>query len=256
MRTPFFLISTAVAVVVFGGASLSADRVRLRSGQTVDGSFMSADVRVVRLLLANGSIAEFAVDSVTAVEFSARKAPTRAAAPDPSKVPPPTTIPTGTVLNVRLTQGIDVDAAQTGMTFKSVLDDPVMIDGAVVLPRGSAIVLQAVKVEQAGKMKGSDKITLKANSIAFGGRQYQVVTTYVESKGSGEGKKTARKVGGGAGLGAVVGGIAGGGTGAAIGAVAGGATGAIVASQGTEHLKLAAETRLQFTLNAAVTVQP
>src|SRR5437867_1593042 len=70
MRTPFFLFSTAVAVVVFGGASISADRVRLRSGQTVDGSFMSADVRVVRLLLANGSIAEFAVDSVSAVEFS------------------------------------------------------------------------------------------------------------------------------------------------------------------------------------------
>ena len=116
--------------------------------------------------------------------------------------------------------------------------------------------LQAAKVEQAGKMKGADKITLKANSIAFGGRQYEIVTTYVESKGSGEGKKTARKVAGGAGLGAIVGGIAGGGTGAAIGAAAGAATGAIMASQGTEHLKLDAETRLQFTLNAAVTVRP
>ena len=54
----------------------------------------------------------------------------------------------------------------------------------------------------------------------------------------------------------MIGGIAGGGTGAAIGAVAGGATGAVVASQGTASLKLPAETRLQFTLNAAVTVQP
>ena len=81
------------------------------------------------------------------------------------------------------------------------------------------------------------------------------MTTVVESKGGGEGKKTTRKVAGGAGLGAAIGGIAGGGAGAAIGAVAGGATGAIVASQGTESLKIAAETRLQFTLNAAVTVQ-
>jgi hypothetical protein len=125
----------------------------------------------------------------------------------------------------------------------------------VVVPRGSAVVLQAVKVEQAGDFKGADKITLKANSVAFGGRRYETATTYVESKGSGEGKKTARKVGGGAGLGAIVGGIAGGGTGAAIGAAAGAATGAVVASQGTEHLKLDAETRLQFTLNAAVTVR-
>ena len=94
------------------------------------------------------------------------------------------------MLSVRLTQAIEVDAAQTGMTFKSLLDDPVMIGGQVVVPRGAAVALQAAKVEQAGKMKGADKITLKANSVSFGGRQYQIVTTYVESKGSGEGKKT------------------------------------------------------------------
>ena len=255
MRTPFFAFSTLAAVVAVGGASLSADQVRLRSGQAVTGSFMSADVKVVRLLLDNGRIAEFPVGDVSAVEFTPRKAPP-APAPDPARTPPPVTVPTGTVLSVRLTQAIDVDAAQTGMTFKSVLDDPVMIGGQVVIPRGAAVALQAANVEQAGKMKGADKITLKANSIAMGGRKYEIATTYVESKGSGEGKKTARKVGGGAGLGAIVGGIAGGGTGAAIGAAAGAATGAIVASQGTEHLKLEAETRLQFTLNAAVTVQP
>jgi hypothetical protein len=126
----------------------------------------------------------------------------------------------------------------------------------VVVPRNTALVLQVAKVEQAGKMKGADRIVLKANSMSFGGRKYEIVTTQVEQKGSGEGKKTARKVGGGAGLGAAIGGIAGGGQGAAIGALAGAATGAIMASQGTEHLKLPAETRLQFQLSAAVTVQP
>jgi hypothetical protein len=251
----FFVAGVTMALI--GGATLSADRVRLRSGQSVDGSFMSADAKIVRLLLANGSIAEFPVDDVGAVEFSARKAPPAAAAtPDPARKPPPITIPQGTLLNVRLTEAIDIDAAQSGMMFKSLLDDPVMLDGKVTLPRGAAVTLQAVKVEQAGKFKGSDNITLKANSVALGGRHYDIVTTQVEQKGSGEGKKTARKVGGGAGLGAIVGGIAGGGTGAAIGAAAGAATGAVVASQGTEHLKLPAETRLQFALSAAVKVQP
>ena len=61
---------------------------------------------------------------------------------------------------------------------------------------------------------------------------------------------------GGAGLGAVIGGIAGGGTGAAIGAVAGAATGAIMSNSGTEHLKIPAETRLQFKLDSAATVRP
>jgi hypothetical protein len=248
--------SLLVAVAILGSSAvLSADRIRLRSGKSVDGSFLGADVKTVRVLLANGSVAQFPVEDVAAVEFSERKAPPPPP-PDPAKAPAPVTLPAGTMLNVRLTQAIDVDAAQLGGVYKSLLDDPVMIGGKVVVPRGAMVMLQAVKVEQAGKMKGSDNITLKANSLAFGGNKYEIVTTQVESKGGGEGKKTARKVGGGAGLGAIVGGIAGGGTGAAIGAAAGAATGAIVASQGTEHLQLAAETRIQFSLSAAVTVRP
>ena len=254
MRKQLFVCAIATALLA-GGASLSADKVKLRSGQSVEGSFMSADVKVIRVLLANGRIAEFAVDDVAGVEFSPRKAPPPPA-PDPAKAPAPITLPAQTVLNVRLTQAIEVDAAQAGAKFKSLLDDPVMIGGKVIVPRGAAVELQAANVEQAGKMKGADKITLKANSLSYGGRRYDIVTSYVEQKGKGEGKKTARKVGGGAGLGAIVGGIAGGGTGAAIGAAAGAATGAIMSSQGTEHLSLPAETRLQFALTAAVTVQP
>jgi hypothetical protein len=159
MRIPFLLLATATLVTA-GVASLSADRVKLRSGQTVSGSFMSADVKVVRLLLDNGRIAEFPVDEVGSVEFTPRKSPP-APAPDPAKTPPPVTVPTGTVLSVRLTQAIEVDAAQAGQKFKSVLDDPVMLGGVVVLARGAAVVLQAAKVEQAGAMKGADKIALK-----------------------------------------------------------------------------------------------
>jgi hypothetical protein len=250
-----FMSLTLALAVAAGSAVLSADRIKLRSGRSIDGSFLGADAKSVRLLLSNGTIAEFPVDDVSTVEFSTRKSPPQPT-PDPSRAPSPVTIPVGTLLNVRLVEALDVDAARTGITVKSLLDDPLMIGGAVIVPRGSVVVLQAIKVEQAGKMKGADKITLKANSIAFGGRKYEIVTTAVESKGGGEGKKTTRKVAGGAGLGAVIGGIAGGGSGAAIGAVAGGATGAIISSQGTEHLTLEAETRLQFSLNAAVTVQP
>jgi hypothetical protein len=249
-----FCTSLAVAIVM-AGASLSADRVRLRSGQNVEGNFLSADGQIVRLLLANGKIAEFKVGDVSALEFSARQAPPPPA-PDPAKASPPVQIPQGTVLSVRLTQDIDVDSAHAGATFKSVLDDPVMINGKVVIPRNAQVTLQAAKVEQAGSMKGADKITLKANYLSFGGNRYDIVTAYVEQKGAGEGKKTARKVGAGAGLGALVGGLAGGGTGVAIGAAVGAAGGAIMSSQGTEHLKIPAETRLQFSLSSAVTVRP
>ncbi len=253
------LLSIAI-VVIAAGASLSADRVRLRSGKVVEGMFIGADSKTVRVLLDSGSVSEIPIEDAVAVEFSARKptpspTPSPSPSPRPAAAPKPVTVPAGTALNVRLTQAIDVDVSQAGQTFKAIVDDPVMIGGSVVIPRGASAAVQAVQVQQSGKMKGSDKISLKINSIGFGGRVYEVVTGYVEAKGSGEGKRTARKVGGGAGLGAIVGGIAGGGQGAAIGAAVGGVTGAAVASGGEEHLKLAAETRLQFQLTAAVNIQ-
>jgi outer membrane lipoprotein SlyB len=261
----------AALIVVVASASLFADRVRLRSGKVVDGMFIGGDSKNVRILLDDGIVSEVPLAEAVAVEFSSRKPPpsappaapaapakTAAAAPAKAAAPAPrpaVTVPAGTPVNVLLAQAIDVDLSQAGQRFKAVVDDPVMIGGSIVIPRGASATLQAVQVGQSGQMKGSDKITLKLNTITFGGMVYEVTSAYVESKGKGEGKKTARKVGGGAGLGAIVGGIAGGGQGAAIGAVVGGVGGAAVASGGEEHLKLPAETRLQFQLTQAVNIR-
>jgi hypothetical protein len=251
----------AVVCVVAASATLSADRVRTRSGKVVEGIFIGGDSKTVRVLLDNGTVSEIRLEDATVVEFSARKppppaTPAPASAPSaPAAAPKTVVVPAGTTVNIRLTTGIDVDASQAGQTFKAVVDDPVMLGGSIVIPRGASAVVQAVQVQQSGKMKGSDKISLKMNSIGFGGMVYEVATGYVETKGKGEGKRTTRKIGGGAGLGAIVGGIAGGGEGAAIGAAIGGVTGAAVAAGGEEHLKLPAETRLQFHLTSAVKVR-
>jgi len=250
-------IGVALAVAT---ATLSADKVRLRNGQSVTGSFLSGDAKVVRLLLANGQVAQFPVDDVAGLDFTPKPpaAPPPAAAkpPEPAAAPKPVQIPQGTVLNVRLTEDIDADSAKVGTKYKGILDDPVMMNGRPVIPRNATVQIQITNVQNAGKMKGADLVALKANTIAFGGNSYDIVTAQVESKGEGEGKKTTRKVGGGAGLGAAVGGIIGGGKGAAIGALAGAGAGAAMAASGTEHLKLPAESLVQFSLSAAVNVRP
>jgi hypothetical protein len=163
-------------------------------------------------------------------------------------------IPAGTALRIRTIDNIDVDAAKAGMKFRASLDDPIMSGGSVVVPRGANVVLVASKVEQGGKMKGSDLIQLKATSITVGGKAVPIVTNLAETKSGGEGKKTTRKTLGGAGLGAIIGGIAGGGSGAAIGALAGGAGGAILSATGQPHLKVPAETRLEFQLASDVKI--
>jgi hypothetical protein len=173
----------------------------------------------------------------------------------PARTPVTVTLPAGTTVNVRLTQDIDVDLAQLGMTFRVRVDDPVSLDGRVVIPREASGVVQAVKLAQSGTFKGSDHISLKLNTISIAGRVYQVATEYAAAEGKGEGKRTARKVGGGAGLGAIVGGIAGGGEGALVGGLVGGIAGTAVAASGEEHLKLPAETRLQFRLASSVRIE-
>ena len=93
MRRRALTLST-IAMLTWASASPLADNVKLRSGQSVTGNFMSADVKIVRLMLDNGKVAEFAVSDITAVEFSPRKTPPPAA-PDPSKAPQPITVPAG-----------------------------------------------------------------------------------------------------------------------------------------------------------------
>lgn len=157
-------------------------------------------------------------------------------------------IPAGTNFRVRTAEFIDVDSSQAGMKFRGTIDDPIMIGGSVIVPRGADVVLVAAKVEQGGKFKGSDLIQLKVNTIIVGSRSYQVVTSLSESKSKGEGGKTAKNIGGGAGLGAIIGGVAGGGKGAAIGVLAGVAGGTALSATGQPHLKIPPETRLDFQL--------
>jgi len=171
------------------------------------------------------------------------------------RVPAHVTVPAGTILDVRLTQTIDADYATPGATYHAILDYPVTMHGVTVIPSGARVLLEAVYVKQSGTFKGSDRITLTARSVSFGGRRYGITTTDVATKSKGQGKKTAKKVGIGAGIGAAVGGLFGGGAGAAFGAAAGGTTGAIVQGQsGGAHLFIPAETRMQFQLATAVNV--
>jgi len=163
-------------------------------------------------------------------------------------------LPAGTLLSVRTTEPLYADYARPGTRLTGIVDDPVAVGGRVVVPRGAHATLEVVGVERSSNMKGRDRITLKVHSLHIGGASYQVASSYVQVKGPSEGKRAARKIVGGAGIGAAVGGLIGGGTGAAVGAVAGGGTGAAVAGSGKTHLSIPAETRLQFRLTGATRI--
>lgn len=246
---------------ILNSQTTQADAIKLRDGRFIQGTFLGGNTRQIDFMTQAGKMESFPIQSVVSLSFSTSTmsppvgGSNAANATSTTVSRPPVIIPTGTLLRVRTIDPIDVDASKAGAKYQASLDDPVMFGGAVEIPRGADVVLQAVKVQQSGRMKGSDLIQLKVISIKVHGTSYPVVSSVAESKGGSEGKSTAKKTLGGAGLGAIIGGIAGGGKGAAIGAAAGGTGGAILSASGQQHLKIPPETRLEFTLQASLKVQ-
>ena len=166
------------------------------------------------------------------------------------------TVPAGTRILIRTIDPIDTTKQKTGSRFAASLEANLQAEDVVVAPRGSTVYGRLVEASSAGRFSGSSELSLELTDIMINDTAYPVLTTDYEIKGKGEGKKTAGKVFGGAGLGALIGGIAGGGAGAAIGAVAGAAGGtAIAASKKGEQLQIPSESLIEFRLEQPASLQ-
>ena len=184
----------------------------------------------------------------------------RPAAPAPPPPPPPpqpvvVTIPDGSVVSVRTIDAIDSSQNSVGQTFRASLDAPIVVGDSVVVPRGLSVSLRLTDASSAGKFKGRSELTVSLDSFTYQGKTYRLASSDVHQQGASRGKRSAEVIGGGAVLGAIIGGIAGGGKGAAIGAAAGGGAGtAVQALTHGEKVKIPSETKLDFTLRDPVTV--
>jgi hypothetical protein len=158
-------------------------------------------------------------------------------------------VPAGTRILIRMIDSIDSSKQKAGDRFTASLETNLQVDNVVVAPRGTTVYGRLTSAESAGRMSGSSELTLELTDIVINGTAYPLLTSTYEVKGQGEGKKTARKVVGGAGLGALVGGLAGGGKGAGIGALAGAGAGtAVAATKKGQQLTIPSETLLEFRL--------
>jgi|SRR5579884_1773556 len=264
-------IVCAFAVVV------SADTLTLRNGTTVQGTYAGGDTRVVKMLVGD-RVQVFRVGEITNLVFGDTadqggyySGPQQAPPPPPQQQMAPDSglqtqrayeqtnpevagmvIPSGTPIVVRMIDRVDSEVDRTGQTFRASVDEPVMINGQTVIPRGADAVVKLVAAQQSGKFAGKTALTLALQQVMVNGRMVDTYTESVTQASSSRGSRTAKAVGGGAALGAIVGALAGGGKGAAIGATSGGALGAgYEAVTAGQRVKVPAETRLTFTLQSA-----
>jgi len=195
----------------------------------------------------------------TPPELPAQPQPQAAPAPVPAAPPPPeprdVQVPESTTLTIRMIDSVDSSVNKAGEIFHAALEVPVVIENEVVISRGADVYVRLVAAESAGHLSGKSELHLELVKMDFQGRSYQLVSSTYSLAGESRGKNTAKKVGAGAVLGAIIGGIAGGGKGAAIGATVGGGGGAVYngVTRG-KQVKIPAETKLDFQLEAPVVV--
>lgn len=159
------------------------------------------------------------------------------------------TVPAGTRILVRTIDPIDSSKQKAGYRFTASLETNLQADDMVVAPRGTAVYGRLTNAKSAGRMSGGAELSLELTDIVVNGTAYPIVTENYEARSKGKGSKTAKRVVGGTGLGALIGGIAGGGTGAAIGAVSGAALGTTVsAATKGEQISVPSESLLEFRL--------
>jgi hypothetical protein len=178
-------------------------------------------------------------------------------AEDPAAQYGEVTIPAGQSLLVRMIDGVDSSRNHVGDVFHASLETDLYANNMLVARKGTDIYGRLAEAQQAGHLAGSAELQLELIRIVIEGRDYPLVSSDYSLKGKGRGADTAKKVGGGAVVGAIIGAIAGGGQGAAIGAGVGSAAGAgvQVLTKG-QQVKVPSETLLEFRLQQPAVVTP
>lgn len=167
------------------------------------------------------------------------------------------TIPAGTDLSIRVDQRISVKTSQPGDKFSGEVVSPVVDhNGNTVVPKLTPVngVVDASK--KRGRFKGASLLELRLTSMTLNGTEYPLRTNDLSERKKGKGKRSAAMIGGGAGLGMLIGGIASGGTGLLIGGLAGGGAGTAAAGlTGNKDLDIPAESVVHFRLSEDLVLQ-
>ena len=179
-------------------------------------------------------VAAPAVEPVAATPAPVATAPV---APLPEPPPPPpvpriveVVVPASSVVGLKVETSLTSETAQVEDRVEARVTREVMSDGRVAIPAGARVLGDVILVERGGKMKTKARLGVRFHTLVLAdGSSVPFRTDAIFREGSSPGSESARKIGGAAIGGAVLGAIIGGAKGAAIGGATGaGAGGAVV----------------------------
>jgi hypothetical protein len=237
--------------LVLALTALAEDTVTLKDGRVIAGAYLGGSPREVRIETED-KIEKLNVADIDSIHFGVSQRASEAG-PGTSARASTAALPAGTKFVIRMIDGVDSERNAVGQTFAASLEEPVLIDGDTVIPRGADVVVKLVDDKESGKLTGRTTLTLDLMSVKVKGRIVDVNTQTVSEDSSSRGARTAKMAGGGALLGGIIGAAAGGGKGAAIGLGSGAAAGAgaEILTKG-QRVRIPSETRLTFVLENPV----
>jgi hypothetical protein len=161
-------------------------------------------------------------------------------------------IPTGTELDVRLSDALNSGTAKVEDRFEATTLVDLTVDGRSAIPAGSVMRGVVTAVEPATRTNRTARLTVSFDQVTVNGRAYPIRGTVSQAL-EGEGiRGEVGRVGAGAGVGAILGGLLGGFKGAMAGILIGGG-GTIAATEG-EELRLPQGSVLRVRFDSAVRI--
>jgi hypothetical protein len=244
-----------------------ADTLELKNGSLIKGKFLGGTDTEISFQVGS-TVQKYNVADVVSLKFESEDAPSdpalqqRSSLPDAPVAAAPVatkpayvTIPAGTQISVRTIDAIDSSTSMVGDRFEASLDEPLTMEGSVLVGQDALVYGRLTQVKESGTFEGRSQLRLELTGIVVNGKMVPVVTGDYAVNGKSRGASTAKRTLGGAALGAIIGAAADGGQGAAIGAGVGAGAGAgseIIT--GGEKVKVPSETVIDFTLQQDVPI--
>jgi len=253
-------------LVLLAVMAARADSLKLKNGSLINGRFMGGSENEISFQVGS-SVQKFSRADIVSIEFDSDVAasdtlqrPDRvplnnSANVEAARQPASVTIPAGTHISVRTIDSIDSAENQVGDRFQASLEEPLVVDGNVLVPKDADVYGRLAESKESGTFSGRSQLRLELTGIVVNGKTIPLVTGEYALTGKSRGASTAKRTVGGAAFGSLIGALAGGGEGAAIGAGVGAGVGAgsETITKG-DQVKVPSETLIDFTLEQEVSI--
>lgn len=188
----------------------------------------------------------------TAVEPATPEAPPAPAKPEFVEV----VVPASSVVGLNVVTSITSETARVEDRVEARVTRDVLANGRVAIPAGTRVIGDVTLVERGGKMKDKARLGVRFHTLVLAdGHQLPFRTDAIFREGASPGNESARKIGGAAIGGAILGAIIGGAKGAAIGGATGAAGGSAVVMAGDRNAAtLPAGTIVTVRLSSPVSI--